>query len=77
LASDVIINQSKFSFIYQLHSSPSMATWKAYDVKAKKNVVITSPKAVKLKNGMWAVQGKSPLTGNKVTRIVGKTKPSV
>jgi len=54
-----------------------MATWKAYDVKAKKNVVITSPKAVKLKNGMWAVQGKSPLTGNKVTRIVGKTKPSV
>jgi hypothetical protein len=54
-----------------------MATWKAYDVKAKKSVVIQAPKAVKLKNGMWAVQGKSPASGNKVTRIVGKTKPSI
>jgi len=49
----------------------------AYDVKAKKKVTIKNPKVVKLKNGMYAIQGTSPVTGNTVTRIVGKTRPSL
>lgn len=47
----------------------------AYDVKAKKKVPIKNPKVVRLKNGMYAIQGTSGITGNIVTRIVGKTKP--
>lgn len=49
----------------------------AYDVKAKKNVTIKEPKVVKLKNGMYAISGTSPLSGNKVFRIVGKKKPTL
>jgi hypothetical protein len=44
----------------------------AYDVKAKKKVKIENPKVVKMKNGRWAVSGKSALTGNKVYRILSK-----
>tara|TARA_Y100001949_G_C15789482_1_gene244343 strand:- start:142 stop:306 length:165 start_codon:yes stop_codon:yes gene_type:complete len=54
-----------------------MTTWKAYDVKAKKMVVIQDPKAVKMKNGVWAIKGTSPATGNKVFRIVGREKPTL
>ena len=49
---------------------------KAYDVKAIKNVEIQIPKVVQFKNGRWAIQGTSPVTGNKVTRIAGTTKES-
>jgi len=52
-------------------------TWKAYDVKAKKKVEIQNPKAVKMKNGKWAVKGTSPITGVKVFRIVGNKKPTI
>lgn len=52
-----------------------MAQYKAYDVKAKKNVVIKNPKVTKLKNGLYAIKGTSPATGNTVFRITGKTKP--
>jgi len=49
----------------------------AYDVAAKKKVNILSPHPVKLKNGIWAVKGKSSATGNTVFRIVGKNKPTI
>ena len=49
---------------------------KAYDVKARKSVELQDPKAVKLKNGRWSIQGTSPVTGNKVVRIVGNEKPT-
>lgn len=54
-----------------------MATYKAYDVKAKKMVVIQNPKVVKMKNGVYAIKGTSPATGNKVFRIVGREKPTL
>ncbi len=49
----------------------------AYDVAAKKKVNIIDPEPVKLKNGTWAIKGKSSATGNKVFRLVGKTKPTI
>ena len=51
--------------------------WEAYDVAAKKKVEILQPKAVKMKNGRWAIKGKSKLTGNTVFRIAGNEKPVV
>lgn len=49
----------------------------AYDVAAKKKVNILHPTPVKLKNGTWAIKGKSSATGNNVFRLVGKTKPTI
>jgi len=60
-----------------LAESETKVSWKAYDVKAKKKVEIQNPKAVKMKNGKWAVKGTSPITGIKVFRIVGNEKPAV
>jgi len=60
-----------------LNESETNVTWKAYDVKAKRKVEIQNPKAVKMKNGKWAVYGTSPITGIKVFRIVGNEKPAV
>jgi len=60
-----------------LKESETNVTWKAYDVKAKRKVEIQNPKAVKMKNGKWAVKGTSPITGIKVFRIVGNEKPAV
>ena len=60
-----------------LNESETNVTWKAYDVKAKRKVEIQNPKAVKMKNGKWAVKGTSPITGIKVFRIVGNEKPAV
>ena len=60
-----------------LIESESNVTWEAYDVKAKKKVKIQNPKAVKMKNGKWAVKGISPITGVKVFRIVGNKKPII
>ena len=60
-----------------LNESATKVTWKAYDVKAKRKVEIQNPKAVKMKNGKWAVKGTSPITGIKVFRIVGNEKPTV
>ena len=53
------------------------ASWKAYDVKAKKKVEIQNPKVVKMKNGKWAIKGTSPITGIKVFRIVGNKRPNI
>jgi len=60
-----------------LNESETNVTWEAYDVKAKRKVEIQNPKAVKMKNGKWAVKGTSPITGIKVFRIVGNEKPVV
>ena len=60
-----------------LVESETNVTWEAYDVKAKKKVKIQNPKAVKMKNGKWAVKGTSPITGVKVFRIVGNKKPTI
>jgi len=60
-----------------LNESETNVTWKAYDVKAKRKVEIQNPKAVKMKNGKWAVKGTSPITGVKVFRIVGNKKPTI
>ena len=62
------------SYLTELETN---VTWKAYDVKAKKKVEIQNPKAVKMKNGKWAVKGTSPITGVKVFRIVGNKKPII
>jgi len=51
--------------------------WRAYDVAKKKKCKIVGPKAKQLKNGMWAVTGKSDLSGNTVFALVGKDKPKV
>lgn len=51
--------------------------WQAYDVAAKMKVNILEPKAVKMKNGRWAIKGKSSKTGNVVYRIAGNDKPVV
>lgn len=42
----------------------------AYDVKAKKKVKIVDPKVVKMKNGRYAMKGKSAATGINVFRIL-------
>ena len=60
-----------------LNGSETNVSWQAYDVKAKRKVEIQNPKAVKMKNGKWAVKGTSPITGIKVFRIVGNEKPAV
>ena len=62
------------SYLIELETN---VTWEAYDVKAKKKVKIQNPKAVKMKNGKWAVKGTSPITGVKVFRIVGNKKPTI
>jgi len=48
----------------------------AYDVKAKKKVKINDPKVVKMKNGRYAISGKSAETGTKVFRILSKEELS-
>jgi len=60
-----------------LIESETNVTCVAYDVKAKKKVKIQNPKAVRMKNGKWAVKGTAPITGVKVFRIVGNKKPAV
>lgn len=44
----------------------------AFDVKARKKVVIENPEIVTLKNGRLAAKGKSPLTGITVYKILNK-----
>jgi len=60
-----------------LVESETNVTWEAYDGKAKKKVKIQNPRAVKMKNGKWAVKGTSPITGVKVCRFVGNKKPTI
>ncbi len=49
-----------------------MVEFEAFDVKARKKVKIQNPEVITLKNGRYAVKGKSPLTGITVYRIISK-----
>ena len=51
-----------------------MSTWEAFDVKARKKVKIIDPEIKQLKNGRWAVVGKSAETGIKVFRFLTKAE---
>ncbi len=49
-----------------------MVEWEAFDVKARKKVKIVNPEIKQLKNGRWAVVGKSAETGITVFRFLTK-----
>ena len=51
-----------------------MVSFKGYDLKKRRNVTVKNAKEVKLKNGRHALVGVSPLSGNKVYRIIGMAK---
>ncbi|MGC9116654.1 MAG: hypothetical protein ACP5ID_03480 [Conexivisphaera sp.] len=51
-----------------------MVDWEAFDVKARKKVKILDPEIKQLKNGRWAVVGKSAETGIKVFRFLTKAE---
>jgi hypothetical protein len=54
----------------------NMAKVMAYSIADKKTVEMLNPKAVKMKNGVWAYTGKSA-SGRTLYRIVGKDKPTM
>ncbi len=54
-----------------------MSVIEAYDIKARKKVVMKNPQPYRMKNGTWALKGTSAETGIGLFRIVGKTKPTV
>jgi len=54
-----------------------MAAVEAYDVKARKMVSIIDPESYHMKNGKWAIKGKSSETGITVFKIVGANKPKL
>ncbi len=54
-----------------------MSKIEAYDIKARKKVLMRNPQPYLMKNGMWALKGTSSETGIKLFKIVGKTKPSI
>ena len=49
----------------------------AYDIKARKKVLMQNPEPYLMKNGSWALKGTSSETGIKLFKIVGRTKPLV
>ncbi len=49
----------------------------AYDVKARKMVSVIDPESYHMKNGKWAIKGKSSETGITVFKIVGANKPNI
>ncbi len=54
-----------------------MSVIEAYDVKARKKVIMKNPQPYLMKNGVWALKGTSAETGISLFRIVGKNKPKV
>ena len=54
-----------------------MSVIEAYDIKARKKVVMNNPKPYHMKNGSWALRGTSAETGISLFKIVGKNKPKV
>jgi hypothetical protein len=54
-----------------------MSVIEAYDIKARKKVVMNNPKPHHMKNGSWALRGTSAETGISLFKIVGKNKPKV
>ena len=54
-----------------------MSLTEAYDVKAKRKVVIQNPEPYQMKNGTWSIRGTSPETGITLYKIVGKNEPKL
>lgn len=54
-----------------------MSSIEAYDVKARKKVSLEDPETYQMKNGTWAIKGRSSETGITVYKIVGSTKPEI
>lgn len=54
-----------------------MSTIEAYDIKAKKKVLMNNPKPYLMKNGSWALKGTSSETGINLFKIVGRQKPVI
>ncbi len=54
-----------------------MFSAEAYDVKAKRKVVIQNPEPYQMKNGTWSIRGTSPETGITLYKIVGKNEPKI
>ncbi|HXW01783.1 MAG TPA: hypothetical protein VD828_00220 [Candidatus Nitrosotenuis sp.] len=54
-----------------------MSLIEAYDVKARKKVSLEHPETYQMKNGTWAIKGKSSETGITVYKIVGTKKPEI
>ena len=47
-------------------------SFKGYDVMKRKKVTVTEGiHKIKMRNGRTALQGKSPLSGNTITHIIG------
>lgn len=68
------INYSK---IIQNLACTFMSTIQAYDVKAKKKVVLENPHPHQMKNGTWAIKGTSKETGITLYKIVGNKEPII
>ncbi|BDQ30915.1 hypothetical protein [Nitrosopumilus zosterae] len=54
-----------------------MSGIKAYDIKARKKVLMKNPQPYLMRNGSWALKGTSAETGIKLFKIVGRAKPSI
>jgi len=54
-----------------------MSIVEAYDIKARKKVIMINPKPYHMKNGSWALKGTSAETGISLFKIVGRNKPKV
>nr|WP_297472112.1 hypothetical protein [Nitrosopumilus sp.] len=55
----------------------AMSGIEAYDIKARKKVLMKNPQPYRMKNGSWALKGTSAETGIKLFKIVGRVKPSI
>lgn len=55
----------------------AMSVIEAYDIKARKKVLMKNPQPYRMKNGSWALKGTSAETGIKLFKIVGRVKPSI
>ena len=54
-----------------------MSRIEAYDIKAKKKVIMKNPQPYLMKNGSWALKGTSSETGISLFKIVGRSKPKI
>lgn len=54
-----------------------MSVIEAYDIKARKKVLMKNPQPYLMKNGSWALKGTSAETGIKLFKIVGRVKPPI
>jgi|TARA_B110000438_G_scaffold259907_1_gene269627 hypothetical protein len=54
-----------------------MSRIEAYNIKAKKKVILKNPQPYLMKNGSWALKGTSSETGISLFRIVRRNKPKI